>query len=86
MGVITSYSIHYTKLYEDGLTFLRQLMSSRPTPVVICSSLTEQGASLTMEALSAGAVAVFAKAKLGVRQHLESIAGQLVGAIREALV
>ncbi|WP_409420745.1 chemotaxis response regulator protein-glutamate methylesterase [Pseudaeromonas sp. ZJS20] len=68
----------------DGLTFLRQLMSSRPTPVVICSSLTEQGASLTMEALSAGAVAVFAKAKLGVRQHLESIAGQLVGAIREA--
>jgi len=68
----------------DGLTFLRQLMSSHPTPVVICSSLTEQGASLTMEALSAGAVAVFAKAKLGVRQHLESIASQLVRAIREA--
>lgn len=68
----------------DGLTFLRQLMASHPTPVVICSSLTEQGASLTMDALSAGAVAVFAKAKLGVRQHLESIAGQLVGAIREA--
>lgn len=68
----------------DGLTFLRQIMASHPTPVVICSSLTEAGASLTLEALSAGAVAVFAKAKLGVRQHLESIASDLVRAVREA--
>ena len=68
----------------DGLTFLRQIMSTRPTPVVICSSLTEKGASLTLEALSAGAVAVFAKAKLGVRQHLEQIAAALLHALREA--
>ncbi|MFC3912766.1 chemotaxis response regulator protein-glutamate methylesterase [Pseudaeromonas sharmana] len=68
----------------DGLTFLRQLMATHPTPVVICSSLTEAGASLTLEALSAGAVAVFAKAKLGVRQHLESIAADLLRAVREA--
>lgn len=68
----------------DGITFLRQLMSTRPTPVVICSSLTEAGAALTLEALAAGAVAVFAKAKLGVRQHLETIASELVRAVREA--
>ena len=29
----------------DGLTFLRKIMSERPTPVIICSSLTEEGAS-----------------------------------------
>lgn len=68
----------------DGLTFLRQVMATHPTPVVICSSLTDAGAALTLEALAVGAVAVFAKAKLGVRQHLESIAGELVQAIREA--
>ena len=68
----------------DGITFLRQLMSTHPVPVVICSSLTEAGAALTLEALAAGAVAVFAKAKLGVRQHLETIAGELVRAVREA--
>ena len=28
----------------DGLTFLRKLMNERPTPVVICSTLTEKGA------------------------------------------
>lgn len=27
----------------DGLTFLRKIMSERPTPVIICSSLTEEG-------------------------------------------
>lgn len=68
----------------DGITFLKQIMAQRPTPVVICSSLTEKGASLTMEAFSAGAVAVFTKAKLGVRQHLESIAADLIQSIREA--
>ena len=68
----------------DGITFLKQLMATHPVPVVICSSLTESGAALTLEALCAGAVAVFAKAKLGVRQHLESIAGELLAAIREA--
>ncbi len=68
----------------DGITFLKQIMAQHPTPVVICSSLTEKGASLTMEAFSAGAVAVFTKAKLGVKQALQAIAGDLVRAIREA--
>ena len=40
----------------DGITFLKKLMQERPTPVVICSTLTEAGAPTTIEALSAGAV------------------------------
>ena len=40
----------------DGITFLRKIMAERPTPVVICSTLTEKGAKTTIEALAAGAV------------------------------
>jgi len=68
----------------DGLTFLRKIMKSRPTPVVICSSLTEKGAETTLEALSAGAVAIFTKPKLGVKDFLQSSAPELVDAVRAA--
>ena len=40
----------------DGITFLRKLMSQCPLPVVMCSSLTEQGSETLMQALEAGAV------------------------------
>jgi len=45
----------------DGLTFLRQLMVHRPLPVIIVSSVTQEGSAASFEALSAGAVDVIAK-------------------------
>src|SRR5574343_1145824 len=36
----------------DGITFLRKIMAERPTPVVICSTLTEKGSETAMQALS----------------------------------
>ena len=33
----------------DGLTFLKKLMAARPMPVVMVSSLTEQGAATTFK-------------------------------------
>ena len=45
----------------DGLQFLRNLMRLRPMPVVMCSSLTERGASVTVSALEIGAVDCVAK-------------------------
>ncbi|ACE86223.1 protein-glutamate methylesterase/protein-glutamine glutaminase [Cellvibrio japonicus] len=54
----------------DGLTFLRQLMGERPTPVVICSSLAEKGAELSLQALAAGAVDIVTKPQLGVKDFL----------------
>lgn len=68
----------------DGLTFLRKIMSSRPTPVVICSSLTEKGAETTVEAMAAGAVAIFTKPTMGVKDFLQSSKQELLAAIREA--
>ncbi|MGQ9659235.1 MAG: protein-glutamate methylesterase/protein-glutamine glutaminase [Thermochromatium sp.] len=68
----------------DGLTFLRQLMAERPTPVIICSTLTEQGAEITLQALSAGAVDIIAKPKVGLRQFLEDSKTLLGDAIKAA--
>jgi two-component system chemotaxis response regulator CheB len=55
----------------DGITFLGQLMQERPTPVVICSSLTTAGAETTLQALAAGAVAIISKPGLGVGNFLQ---------------
>jgi two-component system chemotaxis response regulator CheB len=68
----------------DGITFLKQLMSERPTPVVICSSLTERGAAITVEALSAGALGIITKPSIGVRDFLQDSSADLVMAIRAA--
>ena len=40
----------------DGLSVLREIMTKRPLPVVMFSSLTQRGSKITMEALSMGAV------------------------------
>lgn len=70
----------------DGLAFLKKLMAERPTPVIICSSLTQQGAAMTMEALACGAVAVFAKSELDVTNNLKGQASELTRAVRAAAV
>jgi two-component system chemotaxis response regulator CheB len=68
----------------DGITFLRKLMAERPTPVVICSTLTEKGAKTTMEALAAGAVAIVTKPRLGLKQFLNEAGEELVATVRAA--
>ncbi|WP_306597771.1 chemotaxis response regulator protein-glutamate methylesterase [Geothrix sp. 21YS21S-2] len=68
----------------DGITFLRKIMAERPTPVIICSSLTAKGAETTMQALAAGAFTIFTKPTLGVKNFLEDSSGDLVMAVRAA--
>jgi two-component system chemotaxis response regulator CheB len=68
----------------DGLTFLRQLMSDRPTPVIICSSLAEKGAELTLQALAAGAIDIFTKPQLGAKDFLLDTKQSLWAAVRAA--
>lgn len=70
----------------DGITFLRKIMAERPTPVIICSTLTEKGAQTTIEAMSAGAVAIITKPKLGVKQFLNDASSDLVAAVKSAAV
>ena len=68
----------------DGITFLRKIMAERPTPVVICSTLTEKGARTTMEALAAGAVAIVTKPRLGLKQFLTESGEELIATVRAA--
>jgi two-component system chemotaxis response regulator CheB len=59
-------------------------MAEHPTPVIICSSLTEKGAETTMQALAAGAFAIFTKPSLGVKNYLVDASMDLVAAVRAA--
>jgi two-component system chemotaxis response regulator CheB len=68
----------------DGITFLKKIMQERPTPVVICSTLTEKAACTTMEALASGAVAIITKPKLGLKQFLNDASDDLVTAVKAA--
>ncbi|MEH6670371.1 protein-glutamate methylesterase/protein-glutamine glutaminase [Halopseudomonas sp.] len=68
----------------DGITFLRKLMQERPTPVVICSTLTEKGADTTLQALAAGAVDIITKPKIGLRDFLQAGGQHLLQVIKAA--
>ncbi|MEA1084971.1 MAG: chemotaxis response regulator protein-glutamate methylesterase [Sphingomonas sp.] len=54
----------------DGITFLRRMMAQCPTPVVMCSSLVEEGSETLLQALEAGAVDVILKPRVGIADHL----------------
>ncbi len=68
----------------DGITFLKKIMAEHPTPVVICSTLTEKGAATSMQALAAGAVEIITKPKIGLKSFLQDSSDQLVNAVRAA--
>lgn len=68
----------------DGITFLKQIMSTRPTPVVICSTLTEKGASTTLQAMAVGAVSFVTKPKAQLKNFLETDEGNLVATVKAA--
>lgn len=68
----------------DGITFLKKLMAQRPTPVIICSTLTEKGAETTMQALAAGAVSIVTKPKMGLKNFLLDASEDLVEAVKVA--
>ncbi|MFZ2853896.1 MAG: chemotaxis response regulator protein-glutamate methylesterase [Rhodocyclaceae bacterium] len=68
----------------DGISFLKRIMAHRPTPVVICSSLTQSGAETTLQALAAGALSIISKPTLGLKSFLHDAADDLVGAVRAA--
>jgi two-component system chemotaxis response regulator CheB len=68
----------------DGLTFLRRIMEVRPTPVVICSTLTQHGVRTTMDALAAGAVSIVPKPSIGLKKFMEDESGDIVAAVKAA--
>ena len=68
----------------DGLAFLERLMTLRPTPVVMVSSLTDAGADATMRALELGAVDFVPKPKIGLREGLSALREELIAKVTAA--
>lgn len=68
----------------DGITFLQKLMAQHPIPVVVCSSLTAEGADLTLRAMDAGAVDIIQKPRLGTKRFLEEARVTLCDAVKAA--
>lgn len=68
----------------DGITFLKKIMAERPTPVVMCSTLTEEGSKASVQALSLGAIDVVSKPKSNLKTTLPEASADLIAAIRTA--
>jgi len=68
----------------NGLTFLRQIMSTDPIPVVICAGAAERGTEQALRALDEGAVDVVCKPRVGVKDFLTDSAVMLIESITAA--
>lgn len=68
----------------DGITFLKYLNETHPTPFIVCSSHTGAGAKYSLDALSLGAVEIISKPSLGVEAYLEEIQQSILDAVRAA--
>ena len=69
----------------DGLAFLRNLMRLRPMPVVMCSTLTQQGAAVALDALAIGAVDFVGKPASSGAHNLDSFAQELIAKVKTAV-
>lgn len=65
----------------DGLTFLQNIMRLRPMPVVMISSMTEEGADTTLDALEIGAIDYIAKPKTDMQKGLEEYADTIISKV-----
>jgi two-component system, chemotaxis family, protein-glutamate methylesterase/glutaminase len=70
----------------DGLTFLSKIMTQHPIPVIICSTLTQEGSDTALKAVSYGAVDIITKPKIGTKQFLEESSILLIDSVRAASV
>ena len=68
----------------NGLACLDRIMLERPCPVVMLSSLTEAGASVTLEAFQLGAVDFITKPDGAISLEMATLAPKLVETVRAA--
>ena len=70
--------------FMDGLVFLEKIMKQRPIPVIICSSVAEEGSANAIKALQLGAVDVITKAKLGIKDFFKEEKERIIESIKAA--
>ncbi|MFT6557603.1 protein-glutamate methylesterase/protein-glutamine glutaminase [Sneathiella sp.] len=68
----------------DGLAFLEKIISLRPMPVVMISSLTQEGADVALQALELGAVDYVAKPTCDLQHGLEKKTAEIISKVKTA--
>tara|TARA_R110000782_G_scaffold49622_2_gene107916 strand:+ start:49874 stop:50953 length:1080 start_codon:yes stop_codon:yes gene_type:complete len=61
----------------NGIDFLEEIMTTKPMPVVMLSTLTQKGAEVTLRALEIGAVDCFPKPARATPEEFTNISGKL---------
>ncbi|ABQ34334.1 MULTISPECIES: chemotaxis response regulator protein-glutamate methylesterase [Bradyrhizobium] len=68
----------------DGLAFLDKIMTLRPMPVLMISSLTQKGADTAVRALEMGAFDCVAKPVIGLVEGLPALRDEIVTKVKAA--
>lgn len=70
---------------QDGITALQYIVHEKICPVIMVSSLTQEGATTTFEALELGAFDFVAKPGGTVSSNMDSVSAELLAKIRAAV-
>lgn len=65
----------------DGIAAVKEIMAKQPVPIIMFSSLTYEGARITLEALDAGAVDFMAKNFAQFSSNSEGLKSELLGRV-----
>jgi two-component system chemotaxis response regulator CheB len=68
----------------DGISFVQKVMSRRPIPMLICSSVAENGSENALRAMECGAVDIIEKPRMGTRQFLMESRIRICDAVKAA--
>lgn len=66
---------------KDGLATLEEIMRTRPMPVVMVSSLTQEGAEVTLKALSLGCVDFVGKPSGAISMNIQAVGADLIAKV-----
>ena len=66
----------------DGVTMLQRLMQEQPTPVLMLSSLTKEGAEVTLKCLELGAVDFVTKPSGSISMDIYKISSQIIEKVK----
>lgn len=70
--------------HMDGVTFLHKIMTLRPMPVIMVSTLTQAGAEITLRALELGAVDFVAKPTTDLSESAAQFGSELRAKVKTA--
>lgn len=66
----------------DGITAVRRIMERAPCPILMVSSLTEEGAETTIEAMEAGAADFISKGQAGSALRIREVENEIIEKVR----